>query len=720
MFKGNKEKDNNYISTEEVDKIYEFQKKAFNAQIAEQDKKIEELVDYVSARFGEDISNSNVETRLKNIENNLQEIQINYKTNLEQMTKSIKKEIEKENKKITTDNISVGKEDNKKISNLDQKLQQHIEDEELYKKEIEKEFKNTNQKISKINYLGITSKFDKKIKEECGKINGQIKEIKDQTEEDITKLGEQFLDNLKQVHEKYQASGEEILKLQNMFVTENEKVIAEIENNENRVVALDEGLTDKIEDINKDLQKIENSVTNLDKKLIKEISIVNENSQNIQNSANNLEEKLLKEIQETNTKLKNNELVVKKIDKTLSDKTEKINLKVKENETATNRLDKKIEAINAKTQNNEMTIVGLEAKWTKQNEQTREAINKLKDISKNKNIKLEEKIKLADEKLIATQEEINSIRENLDIQIETVKQEANNKYIQFETDTNEKIDTKLQEVVAKIENPKNEISKINNSLKQIKKDTLLETEKIKDQLNEQIINSQNENKSELENIAGAVENIKGEMEETITAIGQEISNLKQEVKTNLENHDNTDIEILKKDYNKYVTKMNNELAKISKDLINAQKKNLEQNRNLQVKIKAYIDAKIEKSSNTEKVEGLINDLNLSILEREKLQKLEMEELLSKKLKEIQKENERILNKKIEEISSRLIRENSINTRQKPNNVTLYEETPKKKKNMYELIDEEQILKRSAASKNPLSTTKEGKSQILKFFYDDEE
>ena len=39
--------------------------------------------------------------------------------------------------------------------------------------------------------------------------------------------------------------------------------------------------------------------------------------------------------------------------------------------------------------------------------------------------------------------------------------------------------------------------------------------------------------------------------------------------------------------------------------------------------------------------------------------------------------------------------------------------------MYELIDNKQILKRSAASNNPLDTTKEGKSQILKFFYDDD-
>ena len=97
----------------------------------------------------------------------------------------------------------------------------------------------------------------------------------------------------------------------------------------------------------------------------------------------------------------------------------------------------------------------------------------------------------------------------------------------------------------------------------------------------------------------------------------------------------------------------------------------------------------------------------------------MEELLNKKLKQIQKENERILSKKVEEMVSILIRENVKIARPNPNNVTFYEEQPKNKKNTYELIGNSQILKRSAASKNPIETTKEGKSQILKFFYDDE-
>ena len=69
--------------------------------------------------------------------------------------------------------------------------------------------------------------------------------------------------------------------------------------------------------------------------------------------------------------------------------------------------------------------------------------------------------------------------------------------------------------------------------------------------------------------------------------------------------------------------------------------------------------------------------------------------------------------------SKLMKENSTDVRPEPNNVTFYEKPPKKKKNMYEVIDEEKILKRSASSKNPLPTEKERKAQILKFLYDDE-
>ena len=55
-----------------------------------------------------------------------------------------------------------------------------------------------------------------------------------------------------------------------------------------------------------------------------------------------------------------------------------------------------------------------------------------------------------------------------------------------------------------------------------------------------------------------------------------------------------------------------------------------------------------------------------------------------------------------------------------NNVQLEEKYKEKpKKNIYELIDNSQILKKSAASSNKIPEIKDGKSQILKIFYDED-
>lgn len=831
MFKNNKEKEINYMSTEEVEKMYEFQKKTFNSKIAEQEKKIEELTNYVSARFGEDVANSNVASTLEAIEKNLQDMETKHKTSLEKNTKSLKKEIEKESQKIAAELNDAQTEAYFKMMQKNESDLEKIKN--YFEEQKEKnEDKEANKKIGKMNYLGLSSKIDKKIKEECVKLDDQIEEVKKQTREDINRLDGQFFDKLEQVQANLQLNGEEIIKLQKMIINDNEKLLSNVENNENRVVVLDERLTEEIESVDEDLQKIEKSINKLDNKLIKEIETVNSNLQNtkkqldakyskeignvqnIKNIANDLEEKFLSEIQGINEKIKNNDkisneldkiclevkenaAVTNKLDKKLAKEVEKINISLKNNDTLVNNLDKRvtdeIEKVNANmlsdqknvndlgqqikdeigqlkikieqneailkkqenklkevkdcerqtnedvikqleeklskeiltisndVQSNEMAIVGLEGNWTKKIEQTKEAINKLKDIAKNKNIKLEEKIKVTGEKITATQEELKTIEANLETQLESIKQQNNDKYVQLEEKTSKEIETKIQEAVENIGNSQDQMSKINTYLKQIKKETLIGTEKIKSELNEQITNNYNENKTELENISESVEDIKTEMENSITTIGKEILKIKKEVKASLENQGNEDIELLKKDYNKYVTKINNELAKISKDLLNAQKKNSEQNRNLQVKIKSYIDAKVDQINNVGNIEDLINDLTFSILEREKKQKLELEEWLDKKLKAIQKENERLLNKKIEEISSKLIRDNITNTRTKPNNVTFYEEMPvKKKKSMYDIIDEDQILKRSASSKRQSLPTKEERSQILKFFYDEED
>lgn len=566
MFKNNKDK----LSVEELEKMYKFQQKEFDAKIAEHAQKIEEITNYISARFGEDIADSNVETKLKNLEKSIQEIEIKNKTNLEKNKKALKKEIEHETKKIATElndaqtesyfkllqknendleklKEFISKEKNyEKIINLDIDFREHIKDEEKYRQEIEKELKDTNQQISKINYIGITNKVDKKLKEKFGILDEKIVNTKGQVDLEIANLDEKFTEKVGQVQENLHINSEQLIKLQEMFVNTNDEIVRNVEN---KIIALDEKMTDKIE-------KNQVITCDLDTKFSKEIKSLNEN---IKTTKKDFKTIILKEI---------------------------------------GNVSGNVQAA-------------------------------IKSASE-----LEEKIKL-------TEEKIESI--------------------------------------------------------------------------------QDENKVELENITKAIEDVKTEIGDTITAIEEEISKFKEETKVNLQkNQENDDIELFKKDYNKYIAKVNNELFKINKELLNVQKKSLEQNKNLQVKIKAYIDAKVDKTNDLQNIKELINNLKLSMLEREKIQKNAMEELLNKKMKAIQKENEKLLNKKIEEMASRLIRENAAKTEPKTNNINIYQGELKKKKNMYELIDEKELLKRSASSKNPKIQTKEGRSQILKFFYDEED
>lgn len=808
MFKGNKDKDNNYISTEELEKMYEFQKKSFGAQIEEQNKKIEELVDFVSARFGEDVANSNIASKLKNIEKNLQEINNTYNKNIEETKKTLRKELEKESNKIATElndaqteyyfkllqknenditdlkNNYALKED---VDKIDKNLQKYIKDGETYKKDISRELKDANQQIKNIDYTGITNKFDKKIKEKYENLDVQIKKIEEQSLNNVNKLNEQFLNNLEQVQKDLQQNAEEITKLQELIINKNEKLELSIEDNSNNLNTLEAKVTTEKENIDENIKKIENGIDLLSDQINKEKEISQENIKNVQNLFTGLQQKQADSIQALTVKIKDNELVTNKNNKNLADKIEKIKLKVKDNANSIiklekkntkeieqlntnllnnttlinnlqqktqqtdeiivnsneeiNKLKEKIEKVNITIQakgdqsqieelnkillkinnyiqNNATVISNLKVSWSKQIEQTREAINKLKEITKNKNIKLDSKINLTDDKLLQEQEKIKALEENLLLKLDAINQENNKNYMQLDKKTNEKINASIQDIILNIEKNSNDILNINNNITSIKDDTLLEVEQIKKEINKQIINNIDTNRNQLENISSEIEDIKEKNDNTIIAIQQELLNVKQQLKSIIENQDNEDIDSLKETYNKFSMKMSNELTKIGKDILNAQKKNSEQNKNLQVKIKTYIDTKIAKANNIEKIEGMINKLNLSILEREKVKKLEMEQWLDKKIKAIQKENERILNKKIEEITNKLFMQNKTNIKQNTNNVTLYEEAPRKKKNMYELIDEKQILKRSASSKTTIEPTKDEKSQILKFFYDD--
>lgn len=204
-----------------------------------------------------------------------------------------------------------------------------------------------------------------------------------------------------------------------------------------------------------------------------------------------------------------------------------------------------------------------------------------------------------------------------------------------------------------------------------------------------------------------------EVHSNILNIRTEINNLKDKICNYTDGAND-----LKNSYCQLKKNVDGAVEKINKLLINLQNQINENNKKSQVNIKAYVDSK--NIAITNELKDSINKLNLSILEKEKLQKLEIEKLFNKKLKEIQKENEINLNKKIQEINA-FIRKNSFNTTQ--NSIEKIDE-PKviinKRKNIYEPFDTNQMLRQSASNIKITPEKKEGKSQILKFFYDDED
>jgi len=874
MFKNNKE-NINYMSKEEVEKLYEFQKKNFDSKIDEQKNRISELADIISARFGEDIVSSNINTTIKILQNNIKDVEKMYKIDLEASEKIIKKEIEKSEDKVNKNfekaiqeqvkNYNIansisnqhGKEIEKinellhekdcQILELSNELKDYIDGDLEYKKDIEDKFENTNKKINKINYHGITNKFDKKLQEESKEINEKINVlnvVSGENSEMIEDLAKKILDtnkwattditenkkNIDKINEKYVILNENInnnnkktIELINPIQEEQEKLQQLVEGN--NVKTLEEitaikGLVESnktevfklIEKGQKDLDKklkaseIENK--KVKEQLSKEINPIKEEQEKLQqlvegNNVKTLEEiseikglvesnktevfKLIeKEQKDLDKKLKSNEVENKKVKEQLSkeinpikeeqtklqqlvegnnvktleeiseikglvesNKTEVFKLiekeqknvdkkfnnikdelfkdinviKEKQNELANNKeLEEKLASLKNAQKNYEDSIKKIDSKIIAEIEVVNEGVKANKNIIKEINNVVKSDIEEMSKKIQASKQEMDNLTIKFNKDIEQVKNDANNIFAKFDTTANENnknINLKLDELSQKLEDSKLEIDNLKADFiantEKTKKDIINDNKKFERHLSEQININDNQNKESFKKIEETIEDIRTSVSSAINEIGQNVLKLKEETVASIETQKNDeDIEQLKKEHEKYVVKVNNELNKINKSILNAQKKNLEANNNLQLKIKAYIDSKIEKVSGPNNIEDIISELQLSMLEREKLQKIEMEKLLNKKLKEIEKENERILKKKIEELNNNFITNNTIYKEEK------LETSPRKKKNMYELIDTKQTLKRSAASKNNLENTNEGKSQILKFFYDDDD
>ena len=309
MFKNSRENGFNFIDKDELERTYKHQEKLFNAKLQEQQHQINELVDYVSARFGEDFGDSDINNRIDNLENSVQEIEDGFKANFQYNIKTIENEVKKYSNEMTEklkdiDKLNAEKyneygnivEQNsndvkelkdimfKKIDKINE-LNAHLNEtdsvikglnniimsydskvmasakniekisanNDALKKTMQDEFDKTNKKIGKINYLGITTKFEKKLKEESDKLKDKIINVNKDLEEYIYIAKQAMIEE----QENAKKSSEEITKIYKKIDDTNNTLNNEIDKTNLKIAEILEGRNKDTNDTIENFKSVE-------------------------------------------------------------------------------------------------------------------------------------------------------------------------------------------------------------------------------------------------------------------------------------------------------------------------------------------------------------------------------------------------------------------------------------------------------------------------------
>ena len=128
MFKNEKNSNKNeYVDRDELEKSYRQQTRILDEKITQQQTIINKLVEFVSAKYGEDFLDTDLSQKVKNIEISLKELENNYKKDIEEKNNELKtlnnqfKGIEESGNKIKKIEEMLSQK-NKKISELDSRL----------------------------------------------------------------------------------------------------------------------------------------------------------------------------------------------------------------------------------------------------------------------------------------------------------------------------------------------------------------------------------------------------------------------------------------------------------------------------------------------------------------------------------------------------------------------------------------------------------------------
>lgn len=283
-----------YITRDELENTYNYQRKVFNSKIEEINQIIDKIQECFSLRFGEDIGNNKYDKEIEEIKNKLKQTQLKNLSELEEIVKSIENTIDG------------------KLNEFEFKNEKKIEEDrnatkEIIKNDIEEFYKDINKRIiQEEEYRNIKIK---ELNESVKYIEQRAKELKEDTEqyakifrEEIRDIGKDGRSRtaIGKLQKTIQDMAEDKQEIEDFINSNVEEINNSLENLESD---LKKDIDSKIEklDYENTIQSLKYNVNN-----IKDVVIVNTKEQN--KAIKELNQNIQNEIEELNYKNTINDL----------------------------------------------------------------------------------------------------------------------------------------------------------------------------------------------------------------------------------------------------------------------------------------------------------------------------------------------------------------------------------------------------------------------------
>lgn len=296
-----------YITRDELESTYNYQRKVFNSKIEEINQIIDKIQECFSLRFGEDLSNSRYDREIEEIKYNLNQIQAKNASEINEIVKKLENVIDgklnefefKNEKKLEEDRDSTKNIIKEDIERFYQDVNKRILEEEEFKnaklKELNESIKYIEQRSRELKED--TEQYAKTFREEIkdigkdgrsktaiGKLQKTIEDITQDREEIETLINdnvEQLNNSLEQLESNFK----------NDLSSKIEKLDYEntIQNLNNNISSIEELVTTNNENIQKQIEKIDysNLIDNLQNDLLE---MQNQRDLDIQENTKKIEE----------------------------------------------------------------------------------------------------------------------------------------------------------------------------------------------------------------------------------------------------------------------------------------------------------------------------------------------------------------------------------------------------------------------------------------------